>query len=603
MGEFHFIRAEWFYLLLPLFGFMFWWHFRRLYKGNWSRIVDPPLQKYMLSSSDAGHKHRGSWLFFTATLLAITAMAGPTWERLPMPVFKDESAMIVALDLSRSMDAQDIQPSRLQRARLKLIDILRLKRAGQTALLVYAANAYAVTPLTDDIETIIAHIPNLTTDMMPNQGSRADRAIDKAIQLFEQTGVRSGDLLLITDEADIRQLDDALPRLRRAGHRLLLLGVGETEGAPIPAAGGGFVKDLNGSIVIAKLNESELRTLAPYQRLSYDDRDINVLLKQGDMNTLNVQAKRTELNTDTWRDQGPWLLLPVLVFSLLAFRRGLFFLGLICLLPLPTEAADWQSLWLNQDQRGIKALEEENATKAAELFNDPEWKAAAHYRAGQYEQALAALDGIENPDALYNKGNALTKLGRFEEAVKTYQKLLELNPDHEDAKFNQEIAKQLEQQRQRQQQNGHSQPGTEQQNDANLQQSTAGEQRGLSEEEQLREDPNGELKRFLESQQKQQDRLSEQKNTQQANAEHNQSDKTQQSMQQEQLAQQDAENSDESAEQAQQAAQLAETKPDAEKQAIEQWLRRVPDDPGGLLRRKFMYQYRQQQSDKESKQW
>ena len=360
MSEFHFIRVDWFYLLPPLIGLMLWWHFRRLYKGNWSRIVDPTLQRFVLSSTESGHKHRGSWLFFLAALLAITAMAGPSWERLPMPVFKDESAMIIALDLSRSMDAQDMQPSRLQRARLKLIDILRLKRTGQTALLVYAADAYAVTPLTDDIETIIAHIPNLTTDMMPNQGSRADRAIDKAIQLFEQSGVKSGDLLFITDEADIRQLDDALPRLRRAGHRLLLLGVGGTDGAPIPAPGGGFVKDQDGSIVIAKLNESELRAVVPYQRLSYDDRDINALLKQNEMNTLNVQAKRTELNTDTWRDQGPWLLLPVLIFSLLAFRRGLFFLGLIYLLPLPTEAADWQSLWLNQNQRGVKALDVEN---------------------------------------------------------------------------------------------------------------------------------------------------------------------------------------------------------------------------------------------------
>ncbi len=593
MSEFHFIRAEWFTLLIPLAGLMLWWHLRRLYKGNWARVVDPHLQQYVLSDTEKNHSNLSSWLFFIATFLTIFAMAGPAWERLPMPVFKDESALIIALDLSRSMDAQDIQPSRLQRARLKLIDILRQKRAGQSALLVYAADAFVVTPLTDDIETIIAHVPNLTTDMMPSQGSRADRAIEKAIQLFEQTGVRSGDVLLITDEADTRQLNKGLPELRAAGHSLLLLGVGSTEGAPIPEQAGGFVKDKNGSIVIAKLNESELRAIAPYQQLSFDDRDINALFRLKEIDPLSIQAKRTELNTDTWRDQGPWLLLPVLVLALAGFRRGLFLFCLLCLLPLPQTsiAADWQSLWLNKDQRGVKALDEKNAAEAAELFNNPEWKAAAHYRAGQYEQALATLEGIEKTDALYNKANALAKLGQFEEAIETYNRVLKSDPEHKDAKYNRDLLTQ------QQQQSSDSQQNSEQDQNSQQQQSDSS-QKGSEQDSQQQQ---------ADSQQQQSEQQNSQQKDNSSDQESDSSQSAQSGEEQAQVQQMEAkknpDKSDEEMMQAEQSVQPEDTTPDAEQQAIEQWLRRVPDDPGGLLRRKFMYQYRQQQSDKESKQW
>ncbi|MBN1379096.1 MAG: VWA domain-containing protein [Gammaproteobacteria bacterium] len=579
ISEFHFIRVEWFWLLLPLSGLMLWWHLRKLYKGNWSRVIDPQLQAHVLTSSESKRSHWASWIYFLAVCLAITAMAGPAWQRLPMPVFKDESAMVIALDLSTSMNAQDIQPSRLQRARLKLIDILRLRRSGQSALIVYAADPYVVTPLTDDVETIIAHVPNLTTDLMPNQGSRVDRAIEKAIELLEQTGAQSGEVLLITDEADIDQLKAGQAKLRAAGHTLLVLGVGSSEGAPIPEAGGGFVHDAGGGIVIAKLNAAELRSTAPYQNLSYDDRDINSLLKQAELDPMSVRAKQTELNTDTWRDQGPWLLLPVLLLTLLGFRRGLFVLALLCLLPIPqpAQAMDWQSLWLNDNQRGVKALQEKQNEQAIELLSDPEWKAAAQYRAGQYEDALSSLQEFDNPEALYNKGNALAKLGRIPEAIAAYNKVLEKNPEHEDAKYNRDLLQQ-----QQQQSNNSDQNSDQNQQQDSQQQSSDSQQQDTQQQS---------------SQSQQQD--SEQQNSQQQSEQQIEEQSEQQQAQTKE--EKDSDNNEQQS--AQQMAGEEDAEPDAEQQAIEQWLRRIPDDPGGLLRRKFLYQYRQQQSDKESKQW
>ena len=607
ISEFHFLRPEWFWAIIPLAGIVLWWYLRKLYKGNWSRVVDPQLQQHVLTSQETRRNHWAGWIYFIGGLLAITAMAGPAWERLPMPVFKDESALVIALDLSRSMNAQDIQPSRLQRARLKLIDILRQRRSGQTALIVYAADPYVVTPLTDDVETIIAHVPNLTTDLMPSQGSRADRAIDKAISLLQQAGAQSGDVLLITDEADVNQLQNAQARLRAAGYHLLILGVGTTEGAPIPEQGGGFVKDSDGSIVIAKLNAAELRSVAPYQTMSYDDRDINALLQPAVSNPLKMQTKQTELNTDTWRDQGPWLLLPVLLLALLGFRRGLLMLALCCLLPLPqpAHAFDWDSLWLNHNQRGVKALENKQADQAAKLFNNPEWKAAAEYRAGNYEQALKSLDGIDNTKALYNKANALAQLGHIDEAIATYNKVLEREPDNADAKYNRDLLQQQKQQQQQQSGNSNqnseqdqNQQSQQQQQSGSQQQQQSGSQQQNSQQQNAQQQSSGSQQQDAQQQKDQQQsgNAQQSESQQQQNEQHGQ-------QQQAQAKQQSKNDEEQNRQGAQQYGSTDETKPDAEQQAVKQWLRRIPDDPGGLLRRKFMYQYRKQQTDKEDKQW
>ena len=128
LNEFHFLRAEWLWALLPLAAVTIWASVRKLHKGNWSRIVDPQLQEYVLMQHQSQRKSILPYVLALAGALAIIAIAGPTWQRLPLPVFKDESTLVIALDLSRSMDAQDIKPSRLQRARLKLSDILRQDR-------------------------------------------------------------------------------------------------------------------------------------------------------------------------------------------------------------------------------------------------------------------------------------------------------------------------------------------------------------------------------------------------------------------------------------------------------------------------------------------
>lgn len=623
MHDFHFLRPGWFWTLLPLALLLAWFAIGKIRNGQWAKVVDPQLLEHVLT----GEQHRGRLrplaLLGLAGMLAITALAGPAWKKLPLPVFKDQSALMILLDLSRSMDSQDLKPSRLERARHKLTDILRQRRTGQTGLIVYAAQPYTVTPLTDDTETINAHVSSLSTDLMPAQGSRPDLAIRKAMELFDQAGVRHGKVLFITDGLDSGQVGKAVDDLTAAGHELRVLGVGSAGGAPVPVPGSGFLKDASGAIVIPKLDEAALRQVVAgrgmYHGLTIDDSDINYLLAETPAAGLNLQTKETDLKTDTWRDEGPWLLLPVLLLAALAFRRGLLVAGIFLLLPLskPADAFEWNSLWLNRDQRGAQKLDEGDAEQAAGLFGDPEWRGVAQYRAGNYEAAVDSLNGIETADALYNKGNALAQLGRTDEAISAYEQALKLNPQHEDARYNRDQLLKQQQNAQQQsdsQQNKDNRNNQDQQSDSqqnkdgrnNQDQQNAGQQQGGNGGEQPQESSGQQ-----QSAQQQQNQAGQQAN--------NASTENQPGGQQEQNAgqehpkdeafenagQPESDRKDESTPGQSQGFAESDEEPDPKQQATEQWLRRIPDDPSGLLRRKFLYQYRRQQQSQpgETKPW
>jgi len=609
MDSCHFLRPEWLWLILPLALLLWLLDRRRGRAGSWQTVCDARLLPYILQGSEARPARWPLLVMGLAGLLAILALAGPTCDKREQPVFRNPSALVIALDLSRSMDATDVKPSRLQRARLKLIDILKQRREGQTALIVYAADAYTVSPLTDDANTIINLVNSLDTNMMPVQGSRAATAVAKAAQLLQQAGVPKGDILLVTDGIDKKDLNATLAELKQHQHRLSVLAVGTPDGAPIALRDGGFLKNGRGDIVIPKLNPQPLQQLARqgggrYHALTVDDSDINTLLTGVNRKHKSEQAVKG-LKSDQWYEDGPWLLLLLLPLAALAFRRGaLAVVVLAAIIPLPhdADAAGLADMWRNQDQQGLQQLRQGHAKQAARLFKDPQWQAAAHYRAGEYKQAVKALDGINSADALYNKGNALARLGDLQGAMKAYDQALKLDPKQEDARYNRDLVKkqlkkQQSQQKQSQQKQGKG--DKQQQHDAgNKQQNKQGQ----------KQDQQGKQQ----SGQQQQNRQGKQQSAQQ-----NGKQQGQKKEQQQQAAQQAQQNKKDQAESEQQQAarqqKKDDAKPDGKQQAAvpdrnhtkssendiatKQWLRRIPDDPGGLLRRKFQYQY-QQQTDK-----
>ena len=242
-AEFHWIRPEWLVAIPVVVVVAMLLAKRQLGTGHWRGVVDAALMPHVLSRTASSSGDRRWWLFSIAGVVAAVALAGPAWQRIDQPVFREDQALVVALDLSRSMDAQDVEPSRLARARLKILSMLERRKSGQTALVVYTANAFTVTPLTDDTETIAALVNSLSTDIMPSRGSYPEVAIRKGQALLEQAEVGYGEVLLITDGGASPAAGKAARDLVDAGFALSVLGVGTREGAPVPRLSGGFVTD------------------------------------------------------------------------------------------------------------------------------------------------------------------------------------------------------------------------------------------------------------------------------------------------------------------------------------------------------------------------
>ncbi len=565
MADFHFLRP-WWLLVLP-FGVWLSWQLTRsgTLGSRWREFVDEALQPYVLTGSSMLFRERRTVLIaaMLAWLLTTFALAGPTWERLPAPTVRSDEALVVVLDLSRSMDAVDVEPSRLARAKFKLLALLERRESGQTGLVVFSAHAFTVAPLTSDVRTIALLVASLSSDIMPSRGSYPEAGLRKAAQLLRQTGLVRGEIVLITD-AQVSPASLSIAQdLYREGYTVHVLAVGTADGGPIVEPGGGFLTDQTGRVVVPRLDSSLLQRLANrgggrFATLTVDDRDLDYLLPP----SLSVAGDVADSGTTdpyqiiAWRDRGLWLVLLLVPIVALAFRRGwvVVWVGWF-LLPMPqAHALTWADLWQTRDQQGREAFRAEDHERAAELFKEPSWRAAAQFRAGDYQESAATLDGLETADAQYNRGNALTGAGQIDLAIAAYHLALEMDPEHEDARYNRDLLLQQPPQSQ-------SDPGD-----------SDGEDSAENQAESLPQPPNAE------------------------SAENDQSEDAQ-APDQEQTGQPS------SAEQAAAEQALAQEPPQgelptageleewADEQAAEQWLRRIPQDPGGLLRRKFLYQY------------
>ena len=555
-------------------------------------MVDAQLLPHLLKRRETFQSNSLPVLLSVCGVLSILALAGPVWERLPQPVFNQQSALVIALDLSRSMDAGDVKPSRLVRARHKVADILTLRKEGQTALLSYAAESFVVTPLTEDGATISALLPSLSTEIMPSQGSRGDKALSQAFTLFDNAGFARGDVLIVSDGFSQLEVDGMKQILKnRNRFRVSVLAVGTEDGGPIPLANGGFLKDDDGSIVISRLQAQPMRDIVDnsggnFQVLVASDSDVRELYNTFRSRPFADDAQASDLSADLWREQGPWLLLLVLPLIALMFRRGLIMGLLVFLLPISPDAVafEWKDLWQNDDQQGRRAFEQGDHRSAAELFDNPDWKAAALYRAEDYDRALEYWQNNDSGMGHYNRGNALANLGKLQEAISAYEQALQKNPGHEDAAYNKkQLEELLRQQQQDSQQEQNSQSGEQQseQDDSGQQQGEQGQQdQSAQQQNEHSEDspPDGQQAESAEQQQSEDETDSSQPDQ----AENNESEESQQ-----------------------QAGQM-ESEQDLDQQmseqSAEQWLRKIPDDPGGLLRRKFLYQYRQRDDVSQSQQ-
>jgi Ca-activated chloride channel family protein len=547
----HFIRPLWL-LGLPLAVLIpMAWRFYRRPSGDWNKVCDPHLLKWLSvgeKSSRPGLK--GSIAAGLVLFCSALALSGPSWQKMPDSSYSARDSRVLVLDLSMSMLAEDLRPNRLTQARYRLMDMLEETQEGQMGLVAYAGDAYVVSPLTSDMNTIANMLPALEPEIIPVAGSRADRALELAADLLERAGVTRGEILLVSDSANAGDARTAAGLAQR-GIAVSVLAVGTRDGAPIPS-GAGFVSDEQGNVVITRLELDALVALA-----SAGNGKLTMLETTTDQDSPFRGSDDAEflLRDDAlgerWKDTGPWLVLLLLPFVAMGFRRGLLFALPALILPgmmlSQTARADfWDDLWQRRDQQAQEALSDQRADLAAQLAIDPAIAGEAFYRAQDYPNALQSWSRSDEADALYNQGNALALAGELDAALEAYDRVLAQNPGMEDAQFNRDL---VEQQKQQEEQEGDQGEDSQEQQEGEENSEEQGEgepQEGENESDQEGEPQEGEA-----------------------------------------------------SEPSQQEMEMAWSEEDA--QAMEQWLRRIPDDPGGLLRRKFRNQHQRRGAPQDEK--
>ena len=630
--NFHFLRPWW---LIALAALPLLWKVlsgRGSDAGAWRGVVDADLLEHLLvRGGDAAPSKLPRWLAMIGWTLACLALAGPAWEQLPQPLYQNRAARVIALELSSTMSAQDIKPSRFERARFKISDILKRGGDSQTALIAYSGEAFVVAPLTDDANTVANLVDSLDPSVMPISGNATGNAIDLAVKLIHGAGLHDGEIVLLADAVS-NDADAAARRARAAGMRVSIIGVGSEQGAPVPLIQGGFLKNSSGDIILPKLDNDALAAVTRdgggrYSPITTDANDLDNVLD--DLAPHAVAQSQTpqaqQATTLRYRDRGPWLILLLLPLALSGFRRGWLMIVPIALCAHTQTAAafSWTDLWQRPDQQAQVQLNAGNAKQAQALAQSPALRGTADYRAGDMADAARDFQGVDDADARYNAGNALAKQQQFKEAIAAYDDALRRDPSMADAAANKKaveewLKKQQEKNDQgdKDKQDSKEHQGKDQQDNGSAGSKDEDQKKDQSDQSSKSADSDQDSKNNQQNQQgeqnpgdkkdqqsqsgssgQQNDRGDDQDAQQQAGAK----DADQQSQERysqgmDQALKKDGDKDQQKTKPIRLGANEREGAQDEQQQAVQQWLQRVPDDPGGLLRRKFLLEHQRRQS-------
>ncbi len=638
----HFLRPEWLLALLPIF-ILLWFIFKhKLQQGSWQTIIDPKFQQILL---DEQQQQKQSYLPLIGLailwLAATIALAGPSWQQVKTPSEKVQQGTVILLDNSLSMLAEDIKPNRISRARYKLVDFLTANPHLSTGLVIYSGSAHTLSPISDDNQTILSLLPNINPTIMPSYGSDALQGLAKAIQLLQQSRIKSGHIIWLLDDVNLDEIAPLKSLLAGSSIQLTLLAVGTEKGAPISVFEHGLIKDEQGKIIIAKLADDNIRQLASelgasLLYLQNDSSDVEQLSQQFSIQNQKVEQqddKENEKDIVHWLDNGIYLLLPLVLLLALAFRRGWLvssiLMGCILLPPFalysPNAVAedtvtgkkteiDFLDFFKSPNHQGFERWQKQDYHDAIERFSSLQWKAASHFRLGEMAQAQKQFELDKSPTGRFNEGNALAKQGQYAEAKKQFEKALELKADFTSAKKNLDIInkimaknqQQKKQQEQKQQQNSKQGKQPNQQGENQSEEPNPSEQQGEKDSPQDAKgsksnsnNKSGNKKQEKEStsnKNKQNDAKNEQKVPRGGKNNDAEKDKNNKA-----TAKPDKKTSGKQ----EGGAKLAQTtkKELSEKdQAQQAWLNQIPDDPGFFLKNKFEYQYQYQQQKNNNQQ-
>lgn len=423
MPVLHFIRPLALWLLLPLLLIAAGLAFTNRERKKWRAVVPANLRPWLFSKGSPGSLLLPLLTFFLATFLCILALAGPAWKKKQLPGEKIKATVLVAIDISQSMLATDIPPSRLDRARFKLIDFLDANPRAPVGLLAFAGSAHPVLPFTGDYSLIKQQAASLAPHIMPVPGTNYPVLLEAMDSLVKSS---PGTLFLITDVLDPGDAARISNFMQSRHRHLEILLLSTPAGAPVPGH----------PTVISKQDPAALQLLAKdtaitITPLTLDNSDVSDIAKRIAKKLIFEKTGRRD--EKEWLDEGVLFLFPALLLTLLGFRKGWVIQWCWPFLALPALSScglhsphpDW---WYSKDYQGQQLADAGRYADAARHFDDDEHKAVAFYKAGNYEAAADLFALVGNADANFNRSLALTKLGRYAEALQALDSAVAHNP-------------------------------------------------------------------------------------------------------------------------------------------------------------------------------
>jgi len=440
LSQFHFLRPWWALTLVPLIIVLLLQFKKNQIAQRWHDIIAPHILKYLVVQQ--GHNKIFNPLTLIALLmvLVVLVLMGPSWSRQASPFVEDTAALVVVLDVSSSMQSQDVQPSRLERAKQKVTDLLQSRVGSKTSLVVYSGSAHTVLPLTNDAEILQIYLQAIDPAVMPKTGKFPEKVIPILDRHLKDPLIPST-VLLITDGIEESSLTAFSDYFITKPYQLLVLGVGKTNEQI----------ELEGLKGIAPIEENKLGQLASsangqYIRLSIDDSDIKQVSNLVDSFFVVVDDEQVP-----WVDQGYYLLFVLPLILLPWFRKGWSIQWLLVILMVGGISAPQKSsaetrfidLWLTPDQQGRWYFSQQDYVEAGQRFDNAMWKGVSYYLAEEFALASEYFSRVESQEALFNLANSLAHSQNYVVAKRVYQQVLKLNPAHQRSRNNLELVSKI----------------------------------------------------------------------------------------------------------------------------------------------------------------
>ena len=421
---FHFLRPKFLWLIIPIIIIFIIQIVSIRQKIAWKKIIAPHLRKYMISKGSNRKVLGINVLALLILTLGILSIAGPTWKKKEIPGQVLQTPFTILLELSESMEATDIQPSRVERAVFKINDLIEKNPEARMALVGFAGTAHTIVPLTADYNIIKNHIDGLNSKVMPLPGSNLQNGLALADSIMAVTQA-PGTLLLLADELQESQIQQLQDFASNTDNKIEVLPVMATS--------------IDTSLTsFKKLKGYEKITI---NNLTLDNSDVDLIAKRIRKNL--EFTENPEEQKDAWRDAGLILVILMAFLFLFCFRKG-WSLSLVLFLFLNScsDSNQFKDLWYTADYQAQKLSDKGDYLEAAETFENPLRKGIAYFKAENYDSAIRYFNEDTTAISKYNLGLAYYKNGDLISAQLAFQQAIEKDSNFQKAQdFNNDLQK------------------------------------------------------------------------------------------------------------------------------------------------------------------